>query len=675
MDKHLRILPRWIIFSIDLCCVTASVYLAFLLRLNFRIQDFYAERINHILLITLAVYALVFVILRSYAGIIRYTSIQDSARILIATVVSSTTLVFFNMVGSQFENIIFIPYSVIVIIFFCSFLFLLSYRLIIKQIFENALYGKTDKRSVVIYGAGTSGITTKKVIHNDRESNLRVVGFIDDDTNKTQKKLDGVIIYNGNLGLDRLHTELHFKQLIIAVQNISNDKKNALVDWCLAHHVKVLTAPPSNQWMDGEFRTQQIKDIKIEDLLNRDTIKIRNEVIANQLQGKILLVTGAAGSIGSEIVRQVARFKPGMIVLCDQAESPLHDITLEMKEAFPDINVQPYIADIRNRARLRRMFEKFRPHQIYHAAAYKHVPVMEDHPSESISNNVLGTKNVAELAVEFKAEKFVMISTDKAVNPTNVMGASKRIAEIYIQALNNYLVQSLRVAQGSDGDYDHPSTRFITTRFGNVLGSNGSVIPRFKAQIEKGGPITVTHESITRYFMTIPEACQLVLEAGSMGEGGEIFVFDMGSSVKIADLAKKMIKLSGLELDKDIKIVYTGLRPGEKLYEELLNNSESTKPTYHEKIMIAEVQEYNFDLVNNDINDLIDSSRRHTDDQVVGKMKKIVPEFKSNNSRFEMLDAVSKKLLESPVKPVPPARLIPLLPPVLPEHEPEEGVY
>lgn len=668
MDKHLRILPRWIIFSIDLCCVTAALYLAFLLRLNFRVEAFYEERINHILLVTLVVYAFVFVVLRSYAGIIRYTSIQDSARILMATLVSSAVLVLINMVSSQFEEEYFMPYSVICISFFCSFLFLLSYRLMIKQIFENALYGKTDKRNVVIYGAGTSGITTKKVIHNDRESHLRVVGFIDDDTNKTQKKLDGVIIYNGNLGLDKLYTELHFKQLIIAVQNISNDKKNALVDWCLAHNVKVLMAPPSNQWMNGEFRTQQIKDIKIEDLLNRDAIRIHNEVIADQLEGKTLLITGAAGSIGSEIVRQVAKFNPGMIVLCDQAETPLHDITLEMKENFPHIKTQPFIVDVRNKPRLKVMFEKFSPHLIYHAAAYKHVPVMEDHPCESISNNVLGTKNVAELAVEFKTEKFVMISTDKAVNPTNVMGASKRIAEIYIQALNNFLMHSLQEISSAQKSNNYNPTRFITTRFGNVLGSNGSVIPRFKAQIDKGGPITVTHPDITRYFMTIPEACQLVLEAGSMGNGGEIFVFDMGKSVKIADLAKKMIQLSGLELDRDIKIVYSGLRPGEKLYEELLNDAENTKATYHEKITIAEVKEYDFNEANNDINDLIDSARRHTDLQVVARMKKIVPEFKSNNSRFEVLDQVTEEKVvaaEAPVIPIHPVH----------ETEPEAGVY
>ncbi len=394
-----------------------------------------------------------------------------------------------------------------------------------------------------------------------------------------------------------------------------------MVDSCLNYNTKVLNVPPVTDWINGELSFKQIKKIQIEELLERDPISLNIDNIKNQLTNKTILVTGAAGSIGSEIVRQIIQFHPKKIILLDQAESPLYDMEMELKDEFDSFSYEIIIGDIRNVERMENVFKTFSPQLVFHAAAYKHVPMMENNPSESILTNVFGTKNCADLAVKYKVEKFVMISTDKAVNPTNVMGASKRIAEIYTQSLGKTVL-----------------TKFITTRFGNVLGSNGSVIPRFRQQIENGGPVTITHADITRFFMTIPEACQLVLEAGTSGNGGEIFIFDMGESVKILDLAKKMIKLSGLTLDKDIKIIYTGLRPGEKLYEELLANEENTLPTHHQQIMIAKVKEYDFEFINTKIQELIDCFDKQDNKLIVKQMKLLVPEFKSNNSIYEELD-------------------------------------
>ncbi|KEQ29694.1 polysaccharide biosynthesis protein, partial [Pedobacter antarcticus 4BY] len=425
--------------------------------------------------------------------------------------------------------------------------------------------------------------------------------------------------------------------------SIPADVQANIVDICLENGIKVLNIPPPNAWTGGKIQPGQIKKLNIEDLLNRKSITIDIDGIGSQLKDKRILITGAAGSIGSEIVRQLSKFDVGLIILCDQSETGLHDLYLELTESTKNKNFHAFIGDVRDDKRMENLFSTFKPHYVYHAGAYKHVPLMEDNPSEAIKTNVLGTKTIADKAVKYGVQKFVMISTDKAVNPTNVMGASKRIAEIYVQSLNNSLhhkdhVFSNGLSYINDLDVK-PITKFITTRFGNVLGSNGSVIPRFKAQIEKGGPITVTHPEITRYFMTIPEACRLVLEAGCMGEGGEIFVFDMGKSVKIVDLAKKMIQLAGLVPNQDIRIEYSGLRPGEKLYEELLNDNENTMPTHHSKIMIGKVREYEFDEIQNQIYNLIDSARRSEDMQVVRLMKELVKEYKSQNSIFENLDA------------------------------------
>jgi len=428
--------------------------------------------------------------------------------------------------------------------------------------------------------------------------------------------------------LEELLVNLGIDELIITVKNLSVERKNELVDICLRHHVKIRMVPPVDRWVRGELSLNQIKEIHIEDLLERQAIKLDNSHIHDQVMGKTICITGAAGSIGSEIVRQFIHYHPKSLILIDQAESPLFEIDREIRTRGTDVKVVAYVADISNADRIDSILQGHKPSMIFHAAAYKHVPMMENNPSEAVMCNILGTKTLADLAVRHKVEKFVMISTDKAVNPTNVMGCSKRIAEIYVQSLNNHL-------DNISGDH----TSFVTTRFGNVLGSNGSVIPIFKKQIEQGGPITVTHPEVTRYFMTIPEACQLVLEAGFMGNGGEIFLFDMGQSVRILDLAKKMILLSGLIPNKDVDIVFTGLRDGEKLFEELLNQSENTIPTHHEKIMIAKVREYQYPEINSFVelfNDLIIDKNEL---KMVALMKELVPEFRSNYSRFEILDA------------------------------------
>jgi FlaA1/EpsC-like NDP-sugar epimerase len=457
---------------------------------------------------------------------------------------------------------------------------------------------------------------------------MKVVGFLEDDPNKSGKILDGIKIYSAdNEGLDDLFMDMQIDEVIFTAKDITLERKNEVVDRCIHHQVRVRSIPPVEKWVRGELSFNQIKEINIEDLLGRESIKIPSVNIEPSLNGRRVFITGAAGSIGSELLRQVCLYKPDSIVLVDQAESALYELEREIRSMNIGARCYCYLADIGNADRMRSLFQTHKPQIVFHAAAYKHVPLMESNPAEAITCNILGTKSLADLSVEFKVEKFVMISTDKAVNPTNVMGCSKRIAEIYVQSLNDYLRRT------RSGD-----TAFVTTRFGNVLGSNGSVIPFFKKQIQSGGPITVTHPEITRYFMTIPEACQLVLEAGAMGDGGEIFIFDMGKSVKILDLAEKMIWLSGLEPRKDIDIVFTGLREGEKLYEELLNNSENTQKTHHKKIMIAKVRQYDYEEINRYIELFNDLVYDKNELKSVALMKELVPEYKSNYSRYEVLD-------------------------------------
>ncbi|NIG55217.1 polysaccharide biosynthesis protein [Chitinophaga sp. Cy-1792] len=632
------ITPSWLILMLDLGCSVLAVNLAFLLRLNFDFQEIAPYPLAEISLWVLCVNLLLSLLLRTYRGIVRHTSLADIGHIARMNVFSSVILFTIGYAYTQYGGFNVLPLSICLIYFFISSFGLLSYRLLVKWVFKyTALLKNTDKGRAAIFYTGHTGLMLRKAISDDPGSNIKVVAFLAETAAHAGKSLEGLPIYAAEINqLFRLVKHAKVDVLLIPEDHLDTDRLNELVEACMALSIRVQKVTPVNRWVDGALNNSvQLKDINIEDLLERAEIRIRNPRISQELKGKNILVTGAAGSIGSEIVRQLVKYEPQLIVLCDKAESPLHELELELAEKNAGVQIIPYIGNVCDHTRMQQLFEIYAPVIVYHAAAYKHVPMMEKNPSIAVINNVLGTKIMAELAVEHHAEKFVMVSTDKAVNPTNVMGASKRIAEIFSQSFNNYLNEQY---QRPGPVYSTPPTRFITTRFGNVLGSNGSVIPRFKQQLEKGGPLTVTHPEITRYFMTIPEACQLVLEAGSMGQGGEIFVFDMGKPMKIAELARKMIRMTGKEPGRDIQIVYTGLRPGEKLYEELLNNAENTMPTYHEKIMIAQVRIYDFITVNDQVEDLIAAARKHYLMPTVARMKQLVPEFISKNSSFEELD-------------------------------------
>lgn len=612
-----------------------------MLRRNFELAQVDLSVLSRNILLFTGINCIVFFNVKTYAGIVRYTSAQDSFRILFSIAASNTFFIVANLFLLTFHQTQLISNITVIVTGLTSFVLLITYRVLVKYFFMYIKNMSLDKRKVVIYGVGETGVATKRTLDSDPNVNMKVVAFVDDDLRKKGKVVDNVKIYHTD-ELEKIIELEEVNDIILTSQNISPERKNRVVDLCLDHDVKVLNVPPLKTWVNGSFKVNQIKNIKIEDLLERSPIVIEEDLIAAQIKGKRVLVTGAAGSIGSEIVRQLIKFKPQLIILNDIAETALHELQLELQDNNIFDNFIAYIGDVRNKSRMERLFETFKPHYVYHAAAYKHVPMMENNPCEAICTNVGGTKVIADLAVKYKALKFVMVSTDKAVNPTNVMGASKRIAEMYVQSFFNALHQEQNTFKNGLSHLNHQQnkTKFITTRFGNVLGSNGSVIPRFKAQIQKGGPITVTHPDITRYFMTIPEACRLVLEAGSMGNGGEIYIFDMGQSVKIVELAKKMIKLSGLIPNQDIKIEYTGLRPGEKLFEELLNDMENTIPTHHKKIMIAKVVTHDFDQVNNSIQRLMALAYQYQDRDVVKMMKELVPEFKSKNSIYEELDEV-----------------------------------
>ena len=641
MFNRINIVPRWIILIIDLVICLTSLSIAYFIKYNFDLSNLdlltFSRNVSFVLLVNL----IVFQVFKSYSGIIRYTSAQDTFRILFAVITSTGIGVLLNTLF----NYDFIPNVVMVLEGLISFALLISYRILVKYFFLYIKNLKLDKIRVIIYGAGEAGVATKRTLDHDVRVNKNVVAFVDDDERKVGKTIDGIKILDAK-NLEELVRIHEVDEIIFASYTIPVDRKNEIVDSCLENGVLVLNIPPSDVWTDGKLQSTQIQNINIEDLLNRKTIQIDVDGIQEQLNQKRILITGAAGSIGSEIVRQLMKFETSLIILNDQSESALHDLYLELGDLHQVKNFHAFIGDVRDKSRMEHLFETYRPHYVYHAAAYKHVPLMEDNPSEAIKVNVLGTKTIADLSVKYGVMKFVMISTDKAVNPTNVMGASKRVAEIYVQSLNKTLhADNFIFSNGLSFINElnvRPITKFITTRFGNVLGSNGSVIPRFKQQIERGGPVTVTHPEITRYFMTIPEACRLVLEAGWMGKGGEIFIFDMGKSVKIVELAKKMIRLAGLQPNKDIEIEYTGLRPGEKLFEELLNDNENSLPTHHEKIMIGRVREYQFNEVSKQIYSLIDAAKNNNDRQVVIKMKELVQEYKSKNSIFEELDHLNE---------------------------------
>lgn len=629
------------IFCADMILIFLSFSFSYFILSRF---EFSRIRTNYYL-----VYTLIFCLtaapvifkMRLHTGLLRYSNTRDMIRIFNA-VLSFSVIYFLVMyfivpfyIPVQIPGLI----TILLINFFITSTILIMLRIVAKGIFftlANRL-GNRKTIHVLIYGSDQNAILVKQALENSSSAQYIIEGFIDRTRTHLHNYIQQKKVYHFT-ELTQLKARKKIDQLVIVNENLGENDKKVLMERSLRLGIDVITVPPAQNWLSGKLEKNQIQKLRIEDLLQRKPIRIDQTAVSEDLFEKRVLVTGAAGSIGSEIVRQVLSYQPALLILCDQAESPLHEIQLEIEEKFPDAKIEIVISDIRQEKRMEKLFRLFRPQVIFHAAAYKHVPLMEYSPFEAIHTNVYGTRNIADLAIAYKADKFVMISTDKAVNPTNVMGASKRLAEIYCQALNN---QQATISKHNNGPVHY--TRFITTRFGNVLGSNGSVIPRFRHQIEKGGPITVTHPEITRYFMTISEAVQLVLEAGTMGEGGEIFVFDMGNPVRIVDLAKKMIQLAGLTEDKDIKIVFSGLRPGEKLYEELLNESETTLPTHHEKIRIAKVRSYNYLEIKDAFDQLLNINKSQDNEFIVRAMKELVPEFISKNSPFESLDLESRK--------------------------------
>ena len=618
-----KVLPIWTVLLIDVLIIVVSSLLAYALRYDFRSLFSESSSIDVTIVCTVAVNLIFFRAFRTYSNVLRFSSFVDIMRIFVALTVSYALLLIASIVVKSFTNINVAPITVLFMSYIISFAMMACSRIVVKIFFEALNFDGSRSANVFIYGAKEAGVNIAKALRVSLRNHYRLRGFIADEPELINKVMMGVKVFPNDDTLIENLDDRDVHTIIISPAKMEALKHSDMADRLLAHNIKLMTAPPLSEWNNQFLDRTQLKEIQIEDLLQRNPIEIDIHKVASHLEGKRVMITGAAGSIGSEIMRQVASFNPYKLILVDQAETPLHDIRLELQDRWRDIDAETIIADISNVTRMEEIFRRYKPQYIFHAAAYKHVPMMEDNVSESIQVNVYGTRTVADLAVKYGAEKFVMISTDKAVNPTNVMGCSKRICEIYVQSLAKKLL-----AEGGH------VTQFITTRFGNVLGSNGSVIPRFRDQIQRGGPVTVTHPEIIRYFMTIPEACRLVLEAGSMGNGGEIYIFDMGKPVRIVDLAKRMISLSGRT---DVKIEFTGLRHGEKLYEELLNVKELTKPTYHEKIMIATVREYDYDEVNERIQKLIDVSYTYDQMKIVAAMKDIVPEFVSKNSCFEVL--------------------------------------
>jgi FlaA1/EpsC-like NDP-sugar epimerase len=616
-----RSTPRWLIFAIDLGIIAVASVLAYLLRFNFSVPAAEIEAAPLAIGLIIGVRVMSFFIARTYAGLVRYTSTEDVVRIFLVLLSGSVLMGLINLGWHYALDKYPIPRSIIAIEFLASNLGMIAFRILVKLTYLELQNPSRDKRRVIILGAGDEGIITKRALDRDSNTSYKVVAFIEENPRRIGKKIEGVEIRSAG-DLEALLVDKEIGSMIVAGRDISPELKEKAVEHCLAAGIKVWTVPPMSRWINGELSFNQLRSIRIEDLLDREVISLDEAAIRKDLTGKTVLITGAAGSIGSELARQIMRFAPGKVTLLDNAETPLHQLELEFKSR---ISTQPFdflLADVRNNAQMRHIFEKIRPDVVYHAAAYKHVPLMESHPAEAVSTNIAGTLQLARLAREFGVKKFVLVSTDKAVNPSSVMGASKRIAEMAVQCL----------CQGSD-------TQFITTRFGNVLGSNGSVIPLFRRQIEEGGPITITHPEVTRYFMTIPEASMLVLEAAALGHGGEIFLFDMGDSVKILDLARKMIRLANLEIGRDIQIEFTGLRPGEKLYEELLHSSENSLPTHHPRIMIAKQRDNGSHSTENEIQELIAATESEDSMQLVRRMKRLVPEYISHHSAYTVLDA------------------------------------
>lgn len=613
-----QITPRWLIFSIDLALCAFAFIAAYLIRFEFAIPK---NELDLLLLFApfyFVVRAVLFYVGKSYSGIIRFTSTQDAIRLGFVLLQGSLAFILINFIRKGINGAYLVPISIVILEFLVSSALLVLFRLSIKFLYMELKNPKGSRTKVVVFGAGEGGLLLKRTLDRDRNSPLEVVAFFDDNQQKVGKKLEGVEILSSKKLDDFLASNL-IEELIISVPEISISRKRELVELALKYKVTLKHLPHANNWINGELSAKQLREVKFEDLLGRDVIQMSSNEVREIIQGKVVLVTGAAGSIGSELVRQCLLFNPAKVIACDVAETPMFLLGNELSKYIDDGKLELVIGDVRNELRMRRMFEAFHPQIVFHAAAYKHVPLMEENPAEAVATNVFGSLKVLEMASEYSAERFVMVSTDKAVNPTNVMGASKRIAEMIVQSNDSNLV-------------------CVTTRFGNVLGSNGSVIPVFRKQIEEGGPVTVTHRDITRFFMTIPEAVQLVLEAGAMGKGNDIFAFDMGHQVRISDLAEQMIRLSGLEPGQDIEIQYTGLRPGEKLYEEVLATEENTVPTHNEKILSAKVRNVEASELNEKLSRLEEQMNLQNNKAMVRVMKEIVPEFKSNNSEFSLLD-------------------------------------
>jgi len=609
------------VFTFDVSVVFVTFLFAYVLRLNFDISQIDLEMALRQVLVVVGVFSVFEFSFRAFAGLIRHTTIRDIFIVLLTTTLTLAVLLFFTLVAmiSEWKAVFDIPGSILMIHYVTLNAFLIISRISVKMFYEMIAVRPANKKNVIIYGAGAMGVVVNRVISSDAENDYHIVAFLDGDKKLQKKNLSGVPVFNPDRLTEIFLEKNKVKTMIFAINDIEQSKKTKIYRTAVDMGLEVLQIPVVSDWLNGSFEVKQLKKIRVQDLLSRDPIQLNMKRIADGLRDRTILVTGAAGSIGSEIVRQLTRFNVAKLVLVDNAETPMFNLENELLEQFAHAPVRTILADVTDQTRMERVFREYQPDFVFHAAAYKHVPLMEQNPYEAVRVNVGGTTILTNLAVKYGVEKFVMVSTDKAVNPTNVMGASKRTCE-----------QILRSRSSLAGN----KTQFVITRFGNVLGSNGSVIPIFRRQIEEGGPVTVTHPDITRYFMTIPEACQLVLEAGFMGSGGEIFVFDMGEPVKIVDLARQMIKLSGYEPDKDIKIEFTGLRPGEKLYEELLTDQEKTLPTYNKKVKIAEVADFDHVATLAKTVSLLQSCYRLSEEELVKKLSAIVPEYNFNNSKF-----------------------------------------
>lgn len=625
--SDIRYLPRWVILIIDICFIALAIYFACYIieKLSFSSTPVFLDG-SLVFLMILAISVVFMFAFRTYAGIIRHSTFIDLFKLFLATF--GTTLVVavisFSYYLTTGKRMIYMSIPFLVIFSTASFMLMFLFRLFVKEFFHfvREIRRSSLRKRILVLGIDEQAVAMARALLDNATLPYHIVGFLTQRNDSKRASLLGKPIYTKEKIENSTKEDLVIDGILLIKEIMTKEEINSWVTLFLEKDLQVYKAPEL-QKLKSNDQEGTIKTLQIEDLLNRKPIKIENEDVKSRHYGKNILITGGAGSIGSEIVRQVSLFSPALIVVLDQAETPLYDIEMEMRSAYPMLTFKFVLADISNRHRIEPLFQKYQFSMVYHAAAYKHVPLIEENPHEAILVNILGTKNLATLASRYNVNRFVMVSTDKAVKPTNVMGASKRAAELFVQALQKT---------------DNNSTKFITTRFGNVLGSNGSVIPHFKKQIENGGPITITHPDITRYFMTIPEACDLVLQAGAMGKGGEIYVFDMGEPVKIVDLAHRMIKLSGLEPHVDIKIIYTGLRPGEKLYEELLSDDATTMQTHHEKILISKDPTMDYDQIEKYCNHIVKAAIRREKIEVVQILKEIVPEFKSNNSIYEILD-------------------------------------